>query len=573
MVCHCRQTSRPAALRCTTTLAALLLLAALCTSRPLHSRSLAQSIAAFQPLSPVGERLRWRGVSQLVFYRQQLWFVNSNPFQDTNAADLYHFDPASGQLHYQRSLFSQDIGNPVVFNGLLHLPFEDPRRSAGRGEYVRTDGRRYQWQALPSGRAFHLHALASCHGALTAVTGAFSGQLHQYDNRVGWQLISNYPRGEAGFSRLVSVLEYGDHCLIGALARNDSRAKLLQLRGTQLLALDDWPAGDRSETLTVFAGKALAFNDLGDSRTLLSWDGRQATTLPLPAGRPRGLAADGDSIYLISGDARGGALWVADQQFDWQLLQRFSDTPIALAVRDGRVFVGGWARQGGVLYSDARRQALPITAAKALPSSTAATMDAPTARHRARRWYQRLARADATLDDLRNILSELDSGEHPRVLQQLATMVDALPDSGTLTLFGSRQMQRRAVIAWYVQTTAALRGALRPTAAQLSRPFEQPANRSAKYLDAAVAAIIGAGRARPVNGSPTAQSQHSWINALGDRLQNNDDPDWLRADVISALSNLSGQRFGHDTARWLRWFDSTDRGAASTPASAPATID
>ena len=82
---------------------------------------------------------QWPGVSQLIVYKDRIWFVNSEPFDDTNIADIHSYSVDTGQVRYERSLFSQDTGNPVVYKGLLHWPFEDPRRSAGTGEYAITD--------------------------------------------------------------------------------------------------------------------------------------------------------------------------------------------------------------------------------------------------------------------------------------------------------------------------------------------------------------------------------------------------------------------------------------------------
>jgi len=104
----------------------------------------------------------WHGVSQMILFDDRLWFTNSNPYKDTNVADLYSQDLNTGRVRYEQSLFSQDIGNPVVFEGRLYLPFEDPRRSAGRGEYVRTDGALYEWKSFADGRAFHVHAMGEC---------------------------------------------------------------------------------------------------------------------------------------------------------------------------------------------------------------------------------------------------------------------------------------------------------------------------------------------------------------------------------------------------------------------------
>ena len=127
------------------------------------------------------------------------------------------------------------------------------------------------------GRAFHVHAMGNCHGRLLAATGAFSGQLHAYTD--DWQLLDDYPKGSAGFSRLVSIMQFGSECLVGAMARGDHRPKLLRLAGNELVPVDGWPAGDRTETTVVFEDQALAFNDQGETRSLLSWNGNSLSLI------------------------------------------------------------------------------------------------------------------------------------------------------------------------------------------------------------------------------------------------------------------------------------------------------
>ena len=70
--------------------------------------------ASAESMVQVAELKAWPGVSQLISYNDRIWFVNSEPFKDTNVADIYSFSPASKALKYERSLFSQDVGNPVV---------------------------------------------------------------------------------------------------------------------------------------------------------------------------------------------------------------------------------------------------------------------------------------------------------------------------------------------------------------------------------------------------------------------------------------------------------------------------
>ena len=71
--------------------------------------------------------LPWSGVSGLIGYDGRLWFANSVKFVNHNSADLYSYDPAGGTVRYERHLFSQDAGEPVVAGGLLFWPFEDAR--------------------------------------------------------------------------------------------------------------------------------------------------------------------------------------------------------------------------------------------------------------------------------------------------------------------------------------------------------------------------------------------------------------------------------------------------------------
>ena len=63
--------------------------------------------------------LPWPGVSSLIGYRGRLWFANSVKFVNHNSADLYSFDPGSGKARFEKHLFSQDAGEPVVSKGLL----------------------------------------------------------------------------------------------------------------------------------------------------------------------------------------------------------------------------------------------------------------------------------------------------------------------------------------------------------------------------------------------------------------------------------------------------------------------
>ena len=57
----------------------------------------------------------------------------------------------SGRTRYEKHFFSQDAGTPTIAGGLLYWPYEDGRFSAGRGEYMVTNGRDWQWRTFPQG--------------------------------------------------------------------------------------------------------------------------------------------------------------------------------------------------------------------------------------------------------------------------------------------------------------------------------------------------------------------------------------------------------------------------------------
>ena len=46
------------------------------------------------------------------------------------------------------------------------------------------------------------------------------------------------------------------------------------------------------------------------------------------------------------------------------------------------------------------------------------------------------------------------------------------------------------------------------------------------------------------------------INALVQRLNRQTDPVWVRADVIGALTAVTGQRFAYDIDQWNQWWES-----------------
>ena len=149
---------------------------------------------ADERLVPLVDGLPWSGVSGLIGYDGRLWFVNSVKFVSHNSADVYSFDPSARTHRYERHLFSQDAGDPVVSGGLLYWPFEDSRWSPGRGEFMVTNGRDWRWGLLSEGRAFHVHAMSRLGDALYAAPSAWKARLQRsLDGGSTWRVVYTYP--------------------------------------------------------------------------------------------------------------------------------------------------------------------------------------------------------------------------------------------------------------------------------------------------------------------------------------------------------------------------------------------
>jgi len=203
----------------------------------------------------------WPAISGLIVYDGRVWFTNSQPYVDNNAADIYSYDPKTSTLRFERSLFSQDVGIPAVVDGRLFLPFEDPRLNMSFGEYAVTDGQTWRWRRLPEGTAFHTHAIGRCGDELLAVTGAWEGQLHvSKDSGQNWRLGSTYPAKEAKFSRLIAIAFWKDRCFIGASAWGRQDGKLLEWRDDRLIPVPGWPIGGKTDRLVVWNELLLAMN-------------------------------------------------------------------------------------------------------------------------------------------------------------------------------------------------------------------------------------------------------------------------------------------------------------------------
>ena len=170
--------------------------------------ALAQEAPELPVLARVGP---WPVVSRLVAYDGALWFANSVKGVNHNSADLYSYDPKSGETRYRRHLFSQDAGRPLVHDGLLYWPFEDARLSLGWGQVAVTDGRSWRSLMIPTAAIYHAHALAAQDGRLIAATSAWrAGFQASDDGGRTWRALYDHPTPERQVSRVTDLVSLGD---------------------------------------------------------------------------------------------------------------------------------------------------------------------------------------------------------------------------------------------------------------------------------------------------------------------------------------------------------------------------
>lgn len=519
-----------------------------------------------QPIEPLATIKQWPGVSQLIAYKERIWFVSSQPFADTNVADIYSYSPQAGEIRYERSLFSQDVGNPVIHNGFLHWPFEDPRRSAGTGEYAVTDGVNWHWNIMQSGSVMHVHAMNSCNDQLTAVTGSWTGQLHVQGDDGLWSLMYEYPSGAAPFSRLVNIDEYNGSCILAASANGKDEAKLFRMGESSIVSIEDWPASDRVDALTPHKQSVYAFADSGSERLLLRYDGTSTTQLSVAENhRPRALHSDGQHLWMVTQSSnendKRGHLWKYTDKHGFESVGDLDHTPIALTSAAGVLYIGSYHKSGGMLWRypyavDKSPTGTAINSNESqsdhlLPShgKTAQKIDKDKAGALFKELSGLIEDPALTANYARKLRREI--GRHaeiksPEFGDALMRLLGKPLPSTTVKMFTDEPVSEQDLIRWYLINTLAINGYGRIPPEWINAESGITSDTHGKLFDPSVAAIVASGWLN--------QNDPATIDALVKRLNRSTDPLWLKADVIGALSHLTRQSFAYNIDEWNRWW-------------------
>ena len=511
------------------------------------------SNATAEPLQLLAQPGPWPAVSGLISFNGRLWLVNSDPHVNHNAADIYSFDPGQGEMRYEAALFSQGAGDPVVFDGRLYWPFEDPRFSALRGEYVVTDGTAWRWHALSDGLAFHVHAMATLGGKLYAATSAWRAGLQVSDDGgATWRILYDHPTPESRVSRITALEAAHGTLYAGLTDRCVTGPRLLRLEGDTLVPAEAWPEGRRVDQLAAHGAWLYGTNVTANGSALWRTDGTVAERVHALDGHAvRGLAAGADALWAVSVGTNGeGRLWRTTNGETWHVAHNFADaSPTAVALHAGQVYVGARGPHGrGSLWGPAApAAAVNLPPAMALPPVITSS-DAEFS----------LAELDRALADpasyedygagLRAALKPFLGTRSPALGAALSErLAGPFPDIN-LQLFSTAFVVTATEMAqWGLLRAIALTGHGRIPTALIASPWRAVPNDAEKYFEPAPAAAWAAAQ--------LGQDDDATLAALIARLDRRGDPDWLTGDMIAALTALTGHRFGHDIAAWRRWWE------------------
>lgn len=511
-----------------------------------------------QEVLPVLARIGpWPVAGSLIGYGDRLWLVNSVTGVNHNSAEIYSYDPVRGAIRYERHLFSQDSGHPLVSGGLLYWPFEDSRFSNGWGHYMVTDGVRWSLGTIPSARIFHIHAMADLDGLLVAATSAWRAGLQLSDDRGRtWREAYDHPTAERRVSRITDLVAVGDN-VIGTMWDPSGR-RLLRFDGRRVSDLPGWPRDAAAYGIAAFDGAFYGLVGIDDGVAVWRSDGSRSEQLtpPRKGWRTRGLASGPSGLWVASAEGTGGLLWHSPDGREWRVRYRLEGgEPRNVLLYGGRPYVAGAGQDGrGILWGPAPPapvepplgpSAEPAAAWPGRPAEESGDVDWPAAGDR----LDRALASPASYDDHAGTLRDLVyraaiAGPPPGFLA--ARLAGPFPDRRLPMIGGNTVASAGQLARWTLLWGMALSGQGRVPPALIAEPWTMEPNSAEKYFATAPAAMWAA--------AAVGQADRATVAALIGRLDRPGDPAWLTGDAVGALTALTGERFGHDTAGWRAWW-------------------
>ncbi|WP_282605465.1 hypothetical protein [Pelagibius sp. Alg239-R121] len=495
----------------------------------------------------------WPVISQMTLFQGKLWFTNSVKHVDHNSAEIYSFDPAMETTRYERHLWSQDAGNPFVDEGLLYWPSEDPRISPGWGDFQVTNGVDWASGQITTARMFHVFAMAKLGNELVAATSAWRAGLQaSRDQGKTWRETYDHPTPDQRVSRIIDLVEI-QGLLIGHLKGPEGR-KLIRFDGTSVSDLPGWPQNVAMSEVVRHGQHVYGLIQTQQGAAVWRSDGTMSEVVaePVAGWHPFDLASDGDRLWAISDSDDGSRLWRSDSAVEWSLAGTLKGgEAYDVVAAQNAVYVGGKGADGrGILWGLIEhsgkpaisrttqlpnlrpRARLPVTDWPAQAKALDQALAAPQSYEVRGRPIRDLAYVAATSLPPADFFNQRLKVPRPegRMNPFRDVVIDPVGDIGAST------------ILWAMGLSG--EGRVPPTL--VAAPWTKAENGAAKYFDPQPTAIWAV--------AELGQQDSATIDALMSRLDQPDDPLWLKGDVVGALTVLTGHRFGFDLEAWQNWW-------------------
>lgn len=530
---------------------ALLLAACLPSEQPEQPRISVDELAEAEnplQLKTIAQVGPWPVASRLVGYRGRLWFAGSVKGVNHNSADIWSLDPATGDLRYERSLFSQDAGVPMVRDGLLYWPFEDALMSYGNGVIAITDGENWTQRTIPGDPIFHTYQMLDWDSGMLALTAARGTELRlTMDGGRSWLEMVRQPGSQRNIARLTELTPFNG--AVYAVLRDDNERRLTRWSGeagTQFEDVQPWPRHRFVNGLAVHRGALYALVGRGAAREIWRHDGSESYRVG-PVGRHVDLASDGERLWLVT---RDGMLLSSHNGTDWLREGQLSGgRPRELAVIDGALFAAGAGdEERGIVWG-------PEGHNISTPTFMAPVTNLHPHGPQTTDWNAKGREIDRLLADPA-VFAEHGIG--PILVPLIEAARQGAPDgffadrlatpigNGEFDGFGG-DMRLQSGDVGVVLVLSAMAQARKPEVPlrYLLQRWRSEPNSYEKYFEPPMAAIHAVAQSR--------QGDVATVDALLERLDYSDDPDWLRSHIIGALTAATGQHFGYDIAAWKAW--------------------
>ncbi len=496
-------------------------------------------------LSVIAQVGPWPVASRLIGYRGRLWFANSVKGRNHNSADIWSLDPATGTKRYERHLFSQDAGLPLVSKGLLYWPFEDALLSFGNGVVEVTDGETWQPLVIPNAPIYHTSQLLEWQDGLLAITGTRNaGMQFSKDAGRSWEELYIHPTPSTHVSRLKEMLVFDGKTY--ASLKDAKVKRLTRWTGAGFQTVNSWPANRYFNGLTVHKDAVFGIVGRGGEREIWKFDGSRSVRVGFK-GPFTDLTSDGEQLWMVARDGRlwssaGGEKWIRHGDLK-------NGRPVSIQAISKGIYVAGAGDDGRAIVWGPRGHII-ATGAQPVDFNSQRPIK-PTNQN----WQQVGQKIDKLLSDpstygssgngqLRALVSQAASQGAPSGF--FANRLNTKIPSVTVSAFGGNMELKAQDIAHSILLSA-METAGYPNVPinHLLDPWDSAPNSYEKYFELELSAL------RAVAGS--GQNDSATIDALLARLDFSGDPPWLKSQVIGTLTAVSGEHFGYDIAAWRKW--------------------